>query len=338
MEPSFTSAMFSLCLQADLVAKRSSVSTLLGGSWSHLVAAVFLFLIAPTLTYGGAWVQEPNHFMSLLSMGFMESANNYDRLGDKVPNQIPGPSSSFLKLPVPATYRQYDATLYLEYGLPADFELDLSLPFLTIVSQEAAFGKFQVSGISDMNVGLKYLWFYRPWLLSALQVEVGVPVGNTDAQDRSGTETLNIPLGDDEWDVAIRAIASRSFDSVPIYVTADFGYRFRRLDRGSNDLPWSVEGGYSFYFDRTWLTYTTLSLNFSGFLSLGETTVQDVLVLGTSRIVTGTAPNQELIQARPGLFIGIWKKLSLGFNYVRTLAGKNTSAGWGYRIGLMWQN
>ncbi len=29
--------------------------------------------------------------------------------------------------------------------------------------------------------------------------------------------------------------------------------------------------------------------------------------------------------------------LSLGLNYNLSLAGKNTGAGWGYRVGLMWQ-
>ena len=47
---------------------------------------------------------------------------------------------------------------------------------------------------------------------------------------------------------------SRGFQKIPIYLTADMGYRFRNFSVGSDDLPWNAEGGYSFYFDRMWFS------------------------------------------------------------------------------------
>ncbi len=319
------------------------MSTRLNSTGSAFSRCLFLFFLAITFlskdAYAGAWVQDPYNFMVMTSVGLFNSDKNYNRFGDEASNALRENPDLAFSPPRPANYKQYDGTLYMEYGLPYDLEIDISFPFYTRNTLSADFGSFSTEGISDMTVGLKALWFWREWFLSSILFEVGIPLGDDSAVGTSGTlAPQEMPIGDGEWDYAIRLIGSKGFQTLPIYLTGDIGYRFRNIARGSDDIPWTAEAGYSFYFPGKWFSFITPFINFSGMLSLGEVNDQDALVLVLSQTLTGASPNEEVIEFRPGVFVGIWDKLSFGVNYLQTLQGKNTGAGWGLRAGLMWQN
>ncbi len=308
----------------------------LASGWLCLI----LLLAYSSQANAGAWVKEPYKFSTYVSFGFYNTNEVFDYKGDKRPTRIQPDRVGVFSPPIPSTYRQYDGTLYLEYGLPADFEIDLNFPFFVVAQQEASVGTYSTSGISDMTTSVKYKWFERDWLLSAIQFDLGIPIGDDTAQATTSGQTTPqfIPLGDGEWDYGFRLIASRGFVKVPVYVSAEMGYRFRNFDRGGNDLPWSTEGGYTFDFHQEWFSNLTFFLNFTGVVATDNLSAQDALVLGSSTAVSGHSPNQEYIEIRPGLFAKIFGPVSLGINPSYVLMGKNTGAGWGLHTTVAWES
>ncbi|HLG20879.1 MAG TPA: hypothetical protein VI895_13825 [Bdellovibrionota bacterium] len=289
----------------------------------------------------GAWTHEPNKFYVEASISYFQASESFDRDGNRrgvglLPDpQVP--SSIFAGL-IPSTYEQLDASLYAEYGLPADFEAVLFFPFFRFSQQDSSVGEFDTTGIGDATVGMKYKWFERPWLVSAVMAEVGIPVGDEEAMGHvAGQNSQPIPLGDGEWDYAIRFFASRSFHPVPAYVSADFGYRFRTssgvVDFG-DDLPWSLDGGYTFEFGEGWFSGITPNLAFRGVIATKNTSTATLLNLS----VSGNAPNQEFVDIQPGLFVHVFKGLGWNNSFSYTLAGENTGAGWTVRSGLTYEN
>jgi hypothetical protein len=310
--------------------------------WFNSSGWLSLLLVSafPIAGYAGAWVKEPFKYSIYQSFGFYEADQLYDYQGNKRPVRIIPDLTSTLPTPVRSTYRQYDLTLYIEYGLPADFEFDLSFPYYVIAQQRAPVGTYSASGISDLVSIIKYKWFERDWLISSIQFDLGIPIGDESAQDTvSGLTTpQSLALGDGEWDYGLRLIGSRSFTQIPVYVSAEIGYRFRNFERGGDDLPWSVEGGYTFNFERKWFSGLTLYTAFAGIVALDDLSAQDALVLGSSTIASGRSPNQESVEARPGFFLKVYGPLSVGVNSSHVLMGKNTGAGWGIRTAVAWES
>jgi len=169
-------------------------------------------------------------------------------------------------------------------------------------------------------------------------VEVGIPSGDEKAHGSvAGQVDHQVPLGDGEWDVAFKLYASHSFYPVPAYVSVDFGYRVRNSGGGvqyDDDLPWAVEGGYTFDFHRNWFSGLTSFLTFRGLKNTGTPKVTGFAGLEAS----GNTPDQEFVDVQPGISLGIWKKLSWINVFSYTLAGENTGAGWGIRSGLSFEN
>jgi len=312
--------------------------------WRRCASSLVLFFavgLLPLSVRAGAWVHDVNKFYVQTLFSYYQADKVFDRNGEAHTNAIlrnPGVPLSGL---VPGTFKQYEGTLYVEYGLPFDTELVFQLPFYRIAEQDTEIGSFSTQGIGDMTVGVKALVFQRPWLVLSGEVDVGIPAGNSTAEGAvSGQANQIIPLGDDEWDVAFRVLASRSFDPLPIYVTADVGYRIRTSSGGvgyPDDIPWFVESGYSFYFDRTWVHSLTPTLAFGGVWNPKKMSAQTALVLAASA-VAGTSPYQDYVDVQPGLSVGLWKGLSVVTNFSYTMAGHVTGKGWTIRTGLSWEN
>lgn len=310
---------------------------------SFLLPALFFYsFLLVNKAHAGAWVRDPNSVYVQMMFGYYQSDTIFDRLGDQRPNRIFEDPNAILLGLENSTYRQFEGVLYLEYGLPYDFEFVASFPFFRSAQQDSDIGKFIASGIGDTVVGLKYKWFDRSEYVASAQVDIGIPSGNASATGSvPGRADQIIPLGDDEWDYAIRILCSRGFYPIPLYVTADIGYRFRTSVSGVDfvdDLPWTVEGGYTFSFDRRWFSALTTSLNFNGVLSTKNLDAQTALVINTASNVSGTSPYQEFIDIQPGIFLTIVDKLSFVANYSYTIAGKNTGSGWTIRSGFAWEH
>ena len=292
---------------------------------------------------GGAWVHRPGKYYFEIAYSYYEAGDFFNRKGDRTNLRIvrdpTNPASIFLGREN-STYKQLDGSVYLEYGLPHSLELSLNFAFYVQAQQDSDIGKFQVEGIRDATLGLKYQWFDQPWLLSAFQVEIGFPIGDADAQGPApGQVPQPIPLGDNEWDFALRLSLSRSFYPFPLYFSADFGYRYRTSGTEgadfADDLPWSVEGGHTLKLSKgEWFSALTTIFAIRGLIS-----TEDRPAIGFGTIdVTGFASNQKFINLETSLSLRVYQTVSFFAGYGYNLAGKNTGAGWGARFGFSLQN
>lgn len=308
----------------------------------RLVFLSFLFaLIFPaTNLYSGAWVHEPGKAYVELGYGFYQANSIFNQAGDKRDLgllRVPAIPSSALAGLIDSTYRQHEANLYFELGVVPNLELIGSLPFYRVAQNDTQFGVFETSGLGDVVVALKYKAWENRFIVLATSVDVGIPLGDVDAEgDIAGMSSQPMPLGDGEWDVALRAYASHGFYPIPAWISADIGYRYRSSAKNTdygNDIPWNVDGGYTFELGEDWFPTVTPTLAFQGVLATSEGAFA-LLNVNAS----GTSPNQETIDISPGFSLDIYNMLAFYARYSYTLAGKNAGAGWSVRTGFSWEN
>ena len=213
----------------------------------------------------------------------------------------------------------------------------LSVPYV-FSSQETKDGTYSVSGVGDSLVGLKYKWFDRAQWVSALDLVLGVPSGDKGAFGNvTGKLDQPIPLGDGEYDFAVTGVVSKSLYPIPVYISASLAYRFRTTSGTTsygNDIPWSVDAGYTFTFleDKPddWFKSVTIYSALRGLIATKDFNIGSV----SAQAATGTLPSQEFITIQPGVLFQIHKNVGINSNFAYNLAGSNTGAGYGYRVGL----
>lgn len=115
-------------------------------------------------------------------------------------------------------FRQATLQAYLEYGLDDPFSLVLSLPYQSARLTERSAGRSE-SGAGDAQVGLKLRVLQRP-LVAALQAEAKLPLGY-------GKPSGSL-LGDDQKDLALSALAGKSFFQGGGFAQGQAGYRLRQ--------------------------------------------------------------------------------------------------------------
>lgn len=304
---------------------------------------MLLFVSATQVLAFGAWVRAPKKYYTAVAFGYYQAGDFFNRKGMRknlvIVRDPTNPASIFFGREN-STYRQYEGGLYLEYGLGKNLELSTNFAFHVVAQQDSDIGLFEANGIRDATVALKYKWFEWSWLLSSIQLEVGIPMGDEKAQGIvAGQAPQPIPLGDNEWDYAFRLYLGHSFYPLPVYVTADFCYRIRTS--GSNgadfadDYPWSIESGYTLSLsEKSWFRSITTMVALRGLISTKE---RQAIGFG-SIDVTGFSSNQESLVVQFGVAFSIFKNLTLGTSYTHNLTGKNSGAGWGIRYGISLQN
>lgn len=289
----------------------------------------------------GAWVHKINSFYVENSFGLYKAEKLFDSGGNQIHNMIQYYPGNLFGGSENSVYSQVDANIYIEYGIGYDFELNVNLPYIVKSSQEVSFGEYSVESIGDMQVGIKYKWLDLPMLVAAVECVVGIPTGNDTARSNalSGFPAQIIPTGDGEYDVAAKLHLSRGFQSFPLFVSGNVGFRFRDVNGGTsfaNDLPWGVDAGYSIPLlkNTSWLNSISVLFAVRGL----ESFASNVSATNVGLIATGTVPGQSLIDIQPGLYLNLWSKLGLTASYSRTVWGENTGAGWSVRTGLAWAN
>jgi len=112
----------------------------LGGSFlAPSIGFLGLLTLCPVNSLaGGAWVHEANKYYVETSFSYYQANEIFRSDGTRVPNRIvkdpTNPASVFAGL-VDNTYRQYEGSLYLEYGLPYDLEFPQVSLFIEAVSR-----------------------------------------------------------------------------------------------------------------------------------------------------------------------------------------------------------
>ena len=115
-------------------------------------------------------------------------------------------------------FRQATLQAYLEYGLDDPFSLVLSLPYMSARLTERSARRSE-SGAGDAQVGLKLRVLQEP-LVVALQAEAKLPLGYDQPNGSL--------LGDGQKDLALTALAGKSFFQGGGFAQGQAGYRFRQ--------------------------------------------------------------------------------------------------------------
>ena len=185
--------------------------------WFRSCLVFFLLAVLPSkdLYGGGGWVRPAHRFYAELAFGYYQSGDFFNRNGERrdlrISKDPSNPAAVFMGLEN-STFRQFDSGFYLEYGLGHRLELSLYLALQVVAQQDSDIGKFKVNGISDSMLGIKYQWLRLSTLVSAIQFNIGAPIGDADSQGNApGQASQPIPLGDKEWDFALQLHLSKSF-------------------------------------------------------------------------------------------------------------------------------
>lgn len=148
--------------------------------------------------------------------------------------------------------------LFMDYGVTDRLSVSAMIPmkFLSASGSTSGAASFSNSGISDVDLSMRYNWFRDDGLVISNEVLLGFPSGKSN--DASG-----LLLGDGEFNVLLKILAGRSFHPAPLYLSADIGYNIR--SEGSSDLAayrghsddvlYNLEAGYGFLESRLYLIF-----------------------------------------------------------------------------------
>ena len=188
---------------------------------SLLVLTIAGVSLAPAPVGAGAWSQAKGHYYAKLSGIYYSSDEVYNDMGMR--QAMGGDGDEF-------TGSQ--GFLYLEYGLLDRLTVVGTFSGGLLKSMNILVEK-ETTGFGDFDIGAKYQLVDGPVVLSPF-VTVKVPTGYHEDYDP--------PLGTGDPDLEFRLLAARSLYPLPLYVSAESGYRIRGGPY-SNQIPYLLEVG-----------------------------------------------------------------------------------------------
>ena len=208
--------------------------------WFAAILLLAIFSVQSTLA--GPWPRKQGS--TFLQLGF--STIGY--------NKVYGDDSR--KYSIGSDVRDNVVQLFLDYGVTDRLTASAMIPmkFLSVSGNTSGAASFSKSGISDVDLSMRYNWFRGNGFAISNEILLGFPSGKSS--DASG-----LLLGDGEFNVLLKLLAGRSFHPLPLYVSADIGYNIRSegnsdivANRGhSDDVLYNLEAGYGFLESRLFL-------------------------------------------------------------------------------------
>ncbi len=211
----------------------------------HSFAAILLLaILSVQSTLAGPWPRKQGS--TFLQLGF--STIGY--------NKVYGDDSR--KYPIGSDVRDNVVQLFLDYGVTDRLAVSAMIPmkFLSASQNTSGAADFSNSGISDIDLSMRYNWFGGNGFVVSNEVLLGFPSGKSN--DANG-----LLLGDGEFNVLLKILAGRSFHPTPLYISGDIGYNIRSegnsdaaVYRGhSDDVLYNLEVGYGFLESRLYLIF-----------------------------------------------------------------------------------
>jgi hypothetical protein len=258
-------------------------------------------------------------------------------------------------------YASQSMVFYGEVSLSHRFALVATMPLVTYVTQDVEFtppAKLSQLNVGDLNVGLKYQIPHIKALKGfdfGPQIYFTAPTG--DVHGRAAyppalmTDPLPMPTGNGVADMEMRGSAGYSFYPIPIFITADVGYR-HRLDSVSckdqtgtklsvsysDDLPWAVQLGGSYSPKKKYFDHLTIIANLNGLHSFENGDVP-----GSNGAPTrgplyaqpcGQANNASFFSVGGTIMIFPIKWFGVTYNIGHTINGVNTGYGFTNMVGF----
>ena len=297
-------------MQADEIKVRHNVqgatATAQGGFSLPRVAGaglwvVALLLVLPAALWAGAWSQAPGSYYAKVSGLFYRSEDVFNDMGKRAPMGMDGEA-----------FRAAQSFLYLEYGLRERLTLVGTTNAGRLVGEDQ-FIESTTWGIGDVELGLKYQLTQKPLIVSP-QLVFKIPTGyNADFAPAMGTG---------KFDAEARLLLSRSLYPLPVYFSAEMGYRLRG-GAYSDQVPNLIEAGvtpHRRFFAKAFL---------SGTNTRSKIASEDVGVVGLAQVSEG-----DFVKFGGQLAIGVTGPLWVDILYESVVDGENIGAGTTWGIGL----
>jgi len=267
--------------------------TVLNINKSGMFFLIFLFsIILIEETKAGAWTQKKNSGYYSLDFRFLSSSELHGMNGSKI--RIP-------------EFKDFTTGFFGAYGITNDVTVFLGASVyksisLDTISSAAGFDT-NVSGIGNIDVGVKYLLSKFGSTVLSAKLILGLPTGNSDKDGAlwTGTSDFNQEIGVE---------VGHSFYPAPFYLTG--GVSFNNRTKGfSDEFSYGIEGGYKF------ISNLTLVVRFHGQLSLKN---GDDDVIGGYGIYLN---NQEYFAYNAQLVYKITNNIGVKSSYENGAAAKN---------------
>jgi len=301
---------------------------------------LFLFLCPATGVFAGAWTQKKGKYYFKISANYFFTKKEFNHNGDSIP--IFAERAGFEN----ASFRDINFTAYLEYGLSDRITVVANLPFKTLTSEWDKFIEFtnpdgsinkavvhespQTTGFSDLSLSGRYAILNQPFVLS-IQSGIKIPLGYAQRPDNDGS-----PLGTGDVDLEGHLFFGKSLHPLPAYFTMSFGYRFRG-GLLQDEILSSAEVGYNF---GRFLFKVNLDVirNRSAPPDLAGMTVVTPLPGGGGVLPSVIVGDQHTTKLSPAIIYQLRDNYALQIEALNILAGKNTTNGTIYSIGLVITN
>jgi hypothetical protein len=266
-----------------------------------------------SLAHAGAWAQEDGGLYMQLSMGAESATQQYKESGE---------TFQLLSEDDEGSFRSLSSFLYAEFGLLPSFTVVAASAY-RFVELDSTQVRSTVHGFGDFQFGARYQILEKPLVLSAF-VGAKFPTGYTPDPPELRAATL----GNGVQEYEARLLAGHSFYPVPIYVSAEVGFRLRgsRATAGESTVDYPPEIPY--FLELGWGPTDWLWVR--GVVDGVQGTGDPVAIEGISL----TPLTQHYTKVGPSLIFSFLDAYQLQLNYAYTLRGVNALKSQQVTLGL----
>jgi len=295
-----------------------------------LVGVLISFSGAASHVEAGAWSQKKGKYYLKFSASLLTTTKEFNHLGERL--HIFEERIAYRN----ASFRDFSASMYFEYGLTNRLTVIGSVPFKNLRSKrDEVGGGFYSLPVETNTNGLADIWLFSRLQIATkplvVSVEGGVklPLWYSKKPANDGA-----PLGTAEMDAEIKLLAGGSLYPVPVYFSGGFGYR-QRGGELNDEWIFSFEAG-----------LTQGKLLFKLGLEGIRNAVRPIPDIVGMPVVTplpgggGVVPNvivgdQDVLKFNPAIIYNVKSTLSLEATVFHILSGKNTVSGSTFSLGVI---
>jgi hypothetical protein len=304
---------------------------------AKIIAGLCLITALPcgfaSVAHAQAWVKDKGTYFLKITGDYFYTEEEFNFKGDRQPIFAEDPSR------LDTSFQSVTIRTYLEYGLLSKLTFVMDLPFKVLTSQEtqAAGAGFPVRKVTRTNGGFSDLWaslrfpFVQGPSAVALQGGVKIPLGYESEPDNDGP-----PLGTGEVDGEIFAVFGQSFYPVNGFFQAAVGYRYRG-GKFNDEYIYGAELGYTagrlfmkFRFEGLQNTVTPPDI--------AGGTVMTPLPGGGGAVNNVIVGDKDEFKLLPTLAFFVTENFQITAEAYHVFAGKNTTAGTTYALGIIFMN
>lgn len=280
----------------------------------YLVTATVVLLSFPAIA-GGGWPQKKGEGYLKLSEWFIVANQHYTSQGLVDPN---------------VTAALYNTTFYGEYGITNKLTGIVNFPFLSRATvnnvrsnttQEILFEGDALTGLGDLDVGLKYGIYQNKAISIAASIVAGLAIGESQ-----GGRVGNLQLGDGEYNQLLRVDVGLPFSiaKTTLYSNIYAGYN-NRSNGFSDEIRFGGEVGIGLKAKKLWLVAKAdvVRSTFNG-STAGQ--------VNTSVF----ANNAEFVAITAEINFEVYKNMGISASYSNAIAGRIIYAAPSYSFGVFY--